>query len=82
MSPVRLVVGDNSQRDSIPRSNRSEPRINILALRAADGQNDAIDPLPTSLAILNLFRIAAEKGHVVQWTSIRFERPSPRNNVS
>ena len=24
---------DNSQRGSIPRSNRSEPRINILALR-------------------------------------------------
>ena len=25
---------DNSQRGSIPRSNRSEPRINILALRS------------------------------------------------
>jgi hypothetical protein len=34
------------------------------------------------LATPNLNRIAAEKRKVVQWTSIRFERPSPRNNVS
>jgi ParB family transcriptional regulator, chromosome partitioning protein len=31
---------DNSQRGSIPRSNRSEPRINILALRVSDETAD------------------------------------------
>jgi hypothetical protein len=47
---------DNSQRGSIPRSNRSEPRINIVALRHP-GQADGISFTPAEWRCRTVDRI-------------------------